>query len=74
MAGIPERTGPGGLEPRRSTLAVLDNALLVVVVVVAALVVLKVIGFIAGTVFFLIKLGIVAGVIYAIVRLLTRRR
>ena len=68
MAGLPE--------PRRnrSTLAVLDNGLLVVVGVVAALVVLKIVGIIAGTVFFLVKLAVLAGVIAVAVRLLARRK
>ena len=65
------------LEPRsrtRSTLEVLDTGLLVVVGVVAALVVLKVIGFIAGTVFFLVKLALLAGAVFVVLRLVVRRK
>ena len=79
MAGLPDLPGGGGsgVEParrRRSTLDVLDNGLLVVVGVVVALVLLKVVGFIAGTVFFLVKLALLAGAVYVVLRLLTRRR
>ena len=66
MAGLPER--------RRSTLQTLDSGLLVVVGIVAALVVLKVVGFIAGTVFFLIKVALLAGAVYVVLRLFLRRR
>ena len=66
MAGLPER--------RRSTLQVFDNGLLVVVGVIAALIVLKIVGLIAGTIFFLVKLAIVAGVIFLALRLFLRRK
>ena len=66
MAGLPER--------RRSTLEVVDNGLLVVVGVIAALVVLKIVGFIAGTVFFLVKLALLAGAVYLVLRLVLARR
>ena len=63
------------LEPRRrSTLASLDNALLVVVSVVAVLVVLKVVGFIAGTVFFFVKLAVLAAVVFVALRLVAGAR
>ncbi len=64
------------LEPRRrgGPLQTLDNALLVVVAVVAVLVVLKIVGFIAGTVFFFVKLVIGAAIVFALLRLVTRRR
>ncbi len=63
------------LEPRRrSTVDTLDNALLVGVVVVGALLVLKVVGIIAGTIFFLGKLALAAAVVYALVRLVFRSR
>lgn len=78
MAGLPELPGIDGrsVEPRRrrSTLEVLDTGLLVVVGVVAALLVLKVIGFIAGTVFFLVKLALLAGAIFVALKLLVRRK
>ncbi|MDQ3106893.1 MAG: hypothetical protein M3Q68_03715 [Actinomycetota bacterium] len=66
----------GDLEPHRrgGALAKVDNALLVVVAVVGVLVVLKVIGFIAGTVFFVVKLVIGAAVVYALLRLMVRSR
>ena len=63
------------LEPRRrSTLQSLDNALLVVVAVVGVLVVLKVIGFIAGTVFFLVKVAVLVAVVAVALRLLLRAK
>jgi hypothetical protein len=58
----------------RSALATLDTGLLVVVGVVAALVVLKIVGFIAGTVFFLVKLAVLAGVVFVALRLFLRRK
>ena len=67
MAGLPERQ-------RRSTLQVFDNGLLVVVGIIAALVVLKIVGLIAGTVFFLVKLALVAGAVYLALRLFLRRK
>ena len=76
---LPELPGDGGraVAPKgrtRSTLEVLDTGLLVVVGVVAALVALKVVGFIAGTVFFLVKLALLAGAVYVALRLVVRRR
>ena len=67
MAGLPERRS-------RSTLEVLDNGLLVVVGSIAALVVLKIVGFIAGTVFFLVKLALLAGAVFIALRLFLRRK
>ena len=75
--GLPELPGVGrDVEPSRtrSTLEILDTGLLVVVGVIAALVVLKVIGFIAGTVFFLVKLALLAGAIFVVLKLLVRRK
>ena len=77
MAGLPELPGVGQDVERtnkRSTLEVLDTGLLVVVGVIAALVVLKVVGFIAGTVFFLVKLALLAGAIFVVLKLLVRRK
>ena len=63
-AGLPER------RKSSSELEVLDTGLLVVV----ALLLLKVVGFIAGAVFGLVKLALLVGAIYVVVRLLMRRR
>ncbi|HUP86711.1 MAG TPA: hypothetical protein VM143_13690 [Acidimicrobiales bacterium] len=57
----------------RSALATLDTGLLVVVGVVVALVGLKVVGIIAGTIFFLVKLAVLAGVVFMALRLLRSR-
>ncbi len=64
------------LEPRRrgGALQSLDNALLVVVAVVAVLVVLKIVGFIAGTIFFFVKAAVVVGLVYLVLRFLLRGR
>ena len=65
------------LEPRRSgggLLSKADDALLVVVGIVAVLVVLKVVGFIAGTIFFFVKAAILVGLVYLVLRFLTRGR
>jgi hypothetical protein len=70
MAALPERRRSAG----GSALAILDTGLLVVVGVVVALVALKVVGIIAGTLFFLIKLALLAGAVFVVLRFLTRRR
>jgi hypothetical protein len=65
------------LERRRSgggTLAKLDDALLVVVAVIAVLVVLKIVGLVVGTVFFVLKLVVGAAIVYALLRLFLRGR
>ena len=65
------------LERRRTgggTLAKLDDALLVVVGIVAVLVVLKIVGFIAGTIFFFVKAAVVVGLVYLVLRFLLRGR
>ena len=59
---------------RSGPLAKLDDALLVVVGVVGVLLVLKIVGFIAGTIFFLVKLAVAAAVAFVVLRLLTRSR
>jgi hypothetical protein len=67
----------GDLEPRRrsgGTLSKLDDALLIGVGIVAVLVVLKIVGIIAGTIFFLVKAAIVIGVVVVAVRLFARGR
>lgn len=66
------------LEPtgrrRGGALRTIDDALLVVVAVVAVLVVLKVVGFIAGTIFFLVKAAVLVGVVFVALQLLRRGR
>ena len=53
---------------RTSALAVADNALLVVGAIVVGIIALKLLGFIVGTLFFVVKVAIVAFVIAAAVR------
>lgn len=65
------------LERRRSgggTLAKLDDALLVVVAVIAVLVVLKIVGLVVGTVFFVLKVLVGVAIVYALLRLFLRGR
>jgi hypothetical protein len=64
------------LEPRRSggTLQAMDNALLVVVAVIGVLIVLKIVGFIAGTIFFLVKVGIAAAIVFAALHFFLRAK
>lgn len=59
---------------RRSTVDVLDDALLVVVAVGVGLVLLKVLGWIVGGVLFLIKVGIIAAIAYVAIRFVSRRK
>ena len=68
MSNLPDRPRSG-----RSTLSVIDDALLVVVAVVVALVVLKIIGAIVATVWFFVKLAFLAGLIYLVVRAVRSR-
>lgn len=63
------------IEKRRgSSLEVLDTALLVFVAIIAAVVVLKVLGWIVGTVFFLVKVAVVALGVAVVVSLVSRVR
>lgn len=64
------------LEPRRrgGALQTIDNALLVVVAVIGVLIVLKIIGFIAGTIFFLAKVALAAAVVYAALHFFLRAK
>lgn len=62
------------LEPRRSTLARVDDALGVAVVVLAALAVLSVIGWLVHTLFFFVKLAVLAVMVALAVRIFARRR
>ncbi len=59
---------------RRSTLAVADNALLVVGAVVAAFVVLSMFGWIVSTIGFLVKFALIAFVVAVAFRFATRGR
>jgi hypothetical protein len=62
------------LEPRRrSTLSKLDDWLLVVVVAVAAVFALQIISWLIGTVFFLVKVAVVAAVIGLVIAYFNRR-
>lgn len=55
-------------ERQRSTLAKMDNALLVVGAVVVGFLALRMLGWIVGTVFFVVKVALVAFVIAAAAR------
>ena len=62
------------LERRRSSgLDRLDDVALVVVAVVAALFALKVLGWVIGTVLFVVKLAVVATIAFVLLRLVARR-
>jgi hypothetical protein len=66
----------GSLEPHRptrSTLDKLDDALLVGVVVVVAIVALQLVGWVLGTVFFLVKVAAVALVAGLVIAWVNRR-
>jgi len=64
------------MEPRgeRSGLSVLDGVLIVGGGIIAAVVAFAVLGFIAGVVWFLIKLVVVVALIALVVKLVFRRR
>lgn len=64
------------LEPRRTggTLQAMDNVLLVVVAVIGVLIVLKIVGFIAGTIFFLVKVAIAVAIVFAALRFFLRAK
>src|SRR5207244_5759572 len=65
------------LEPRnrrRSTLDRLDDGLLVVAGIVGVLLVLQVVSWVVGTVLFVIKLAVVAAVVFVILRVLAAVR
>lgn len=61
---------------KRSSLAVLDTAALVFVGLLVAFAAFKVVGWVLGTVFFVVKLAVVALVVAVVIRLLgaVRRR
>ena len=56
-------------EKRRNALAIADNALLVVGGIVVAIIALKLLGFLVGTLFFAIKVAVVVFVVAAAIRL-----
>jgi Flp pilus assembly protein TadB len=63
------------LERRRSSgLDRLDDALLVVVAVVGALFALKVVGWVIGTVLFVVKVAVVAAIAFVALRVVSRRQ
>ena len=63
------------IEKRKgSSLAVLDTAALVFVAIIAGVVVLKVLGWIVGTVLFFVKIAVVALVIAAVITVAGRLR
>ena len=75
MRRPPDLSARGGPPDRRpSTAGLLDNALLVVGVLVVAFVVLKVVGFIVGTILFILTVAALAAALYVGVRLYLRRR
>lgn len=58
----------------RSTLSLVDDGLLVVGALVVGFLVLKFIGLIVGTVFFFVKLAVVAALVFGALRFFLRRR
>lgn len=79
MAPLPDLPGrERGVRSRdrgaRSLARTLDRALLVGVSIVAVLIVLKIVGIIAGTIFFVLKLVVLAAVLYGVLRFFARRR
>lgn len=65
MNELPERA-----KPHKSTLSLLDDGLLVVVAVVGALIVLRLVGAIVATVWFVVKVAFVAAVVFVVLRAL----
>ena len=65
MNDLPERA-----KPRKSTLSLLDDALLVVVAVVGALIVLRLVGAIVATVWFVVKVAFVAAFVFVVLQAL----
>lgn len=58
---------------RKSTLAIVDDGILVVVAIVGALFLFKIIGFLAGTVWFIFKVALLVGAVYAALRFVKNR-
>ena len=74
MSDLPElQRADADRPPTKKLASILDDALLVVGAVVVALVVLKTLSIIAGTIFFMIKVAAVAGLIYVVLRVLRSR-
>lgn len=71
-----ERGYPGGMEEQqqRSGLSLFDGVLIIGGGLIALFVAFKVFGFIAGLVWFVIKLAVVAGLVMLVARLMFRRR
>jgi uncharacterized membrane protein SirB2 len=61
-------------EEERSGLTALDGVLLVGGGLIALFIAFKLLGFIAGLIWFVIKLAVVVGIIIVVARLLFRRR
>ncbi|MGH2686083.1 MAG: hypothetical protein ACRDJP_11515 [Actinomycetota bacterium] len=58
---------------QKSTLSKVDDVLLIAVVAVAALVAINIIGWIAGTIWFLVKAAVVVGLVALAVAYVARR-
>lgn len=69
MSNLPDRAP----RPGKSALSLIDDGLLVVVVVVGALVLLKVVGAIVATLWFVVKVALLAGLVYVVVRAIRSR-
>jgi ABC-type antimicrobial peptide transport system permease subunit len=74
MARLPDLHGNRKPSRRSSTLSRIDDAVLVVVAVIGALILLKFVGAIFATIWFVVKLAVVAGLIYFVFRFFTGRR
>ena len=59
---------------KRSAVSLLDDGLLIVGALVAALILLKVLSVVAGTIFFVIKLLAVAAIVFVVLRYVVRSR
>ena len=57
----------------KSTLALVDDAILVVVAIVGAIFLFKIIGFLAGALWFVLKLAVLAALVYGVLRVLKSR-
>jgi len=69
VSKLPVRTTRSG----RSALSLIDDGLLVVVAVVGALVLLKILGAIVATMWFVVKVAFLAGLIFVVVRAIRSR-
>ena len=66
MSPLPERR-------RRSTLSIVDDGILVVVAVVVAVFAFKIVGFLVGTVWFLLKLAALVALVFVVLKALRSR-